>query len=308
MPGRTDNSVKNRFHALERARKHKKVDSFFLEDLEYCRSMIQQILNVDIDQLFSMAPPPKPIKSASNRQHRGGVGESDSEMDEEGTHTGGEDRDDVASSSNGTVPLERDGRRPENSPIFSFNVNSTDSYDTIASDKSLMNLYSIGEILSLDNVDLSRSERELVPETRDEILELEEGMRQQGVGGSNGIAHLDYYASLLRTMSRPQMNDLRSDETPKSQQQPCHPQPRPHYQQQHRHQQMEIENELTDGTKKRRIDYSFPTSTSTSTSTNMTTSSFSPSSLSSTSHHTRDESFGSNNPEQIAVILLQMSK
>lgn len=46
LPGRTDNSVKNRFHVLDRAKRRNTLDTSFLEDTEYINDLLTRAQNV----------------------------------------------------------------------------------------------------------------------------------------------------------------------------------------------------------------------------------------------------------------------
>lgn len=47
LPGRTDNAVKNRFHATERAKSRGKLDDTFLNDPAYTEKIIKEALRVN---------------------------------------------------------------------------------------------------------------------------------------------------------------------------------------------------------------------------------------------------------------------
>lgn len=51
LPGRTDNAIKNRFHATERARLRGKLDEAFLEDPEYNNYIIEEALRRNAETL-----------------------------------------------------------------------------------------------------------------------------------------------------------------------------------------------------------------------------------------------------------------
>lgn len=51
LPGRTDNAIKNRFHATERARLRGKLDDAFLQDPEFNKYIVEEAMRRNAEQL-----------------------------------------------------------------------------------------------------------------------------------------------------------------------------------------------------------------------------------------------------------------
>ncbi len=51
LPGRTDNAIKNRFHATERARLRGKLDDAFLQDPEFNKYIVEEAMRRNMEQL-----------------------------------------------------------------------------------------------------------------------------------------------------------------------------------------------------------------------------------------------------------------
>jgi len=49
LPGRTDNAVKNRFHATERAKSRGKLDDAFLNDPEFAEQIVKEAFRISKD-------------------------------------------------------------------------------------------------------------------------------------------------------------------------------------------------------------------------------------------------------------------